>query len=64
MDMVLGQDFMQQHEGINIRFGGDKPILDLGAYKPLKTILPPSLFEYLTADCHTINTLCIGCKAW
>ena len=55
-DVVLGQDFMQQHEGINIHFGGDKPILELGALKPLKAISPPSLFEHLAADCHPVTT--------
>ena len=33
-----------------------KPILELGALKPLKAILLPSLFEHLTADCHPVTT--------
>ena len=30
-DVVLSQDFKQQHKGIIIRFGGDRPVLELGA---------------------------------
>ena len=30
-DVILGRDFMTQHQSININFGGVKPTLQLGA---------------------------------
>ena len=55
-DVILGQDFMQQHESVNIMFGGRKPSLFVGALKTLKTIKPPVLFEHLSTDCRPIVT--------
>ena len=37
-DVVSGHDIMQQHEGINIRCGGDKPILE-GCVKAFENCL-------------------------
>ena len=53
-DVVLGQDFMYQHEVVNIHFGGAKPPLNLSALKPLKISKPPKLFQYMTKNCHPI----------
>ena len=61
-DVVLGQKFMQQHEGINIRVGGDKSVLELGALKPLKTISSACLFEHFAADCHPVTTKTRRCS--
>ena len=52
-DAVLGHDFLDQHEPVNIHFGGTKPPLNLGA---LKAFQPPLLFKYLSEDCHPIAT--------
>ena len=54
-DVVLGQDFVLQHEKVSTHFGGEKPSLNLNALKALKTPKPPKLFQYLTEDCHPIT---------
>ena len=55
-DVILGQEFMQQHESVNIMFGGKEPSLFVGALKKLKTLKPPALFKHLSFDCHPIVT--------
>jgi len=40
-DVVLGQDFMLQHESVNIHFGGAEAPLNLNAMKLLKIAQPP-----------------------
>ena len=55
-DVVLGHDFLDQHESVNIHFGGTEPPLNLRALKPLKAFQPPALFKYLSEDCHLIAT--------
>ena len=55
-DVVLGQDFLEQHKSINIQFGGTKPALHLGALEPIKTSTPVKLFEHLKENCTPIAT--------
>ena len=55
-DVVPEHDFLDQHESVNIHFGGTEPPLNPGASKPLKVFQPPALFKYLSEDCHPIAT--------
>lgn len=54
-DVILGQDFMRQHESISVRFGGSKPPLNVCGLAS-SGIQPPSLFANLTSDCKPIAT--------
>ena len=53
---ILGQDFMELHQSVNIHFGGFKPALHLGALQPIKTSTPVKLFEHLKDNCIPIAT--------
>ena len=53
-DVILGRDFMTQHQSINIHFGGVKPTLQLSALKAVKPSTPVKLFQYLRNDCQPI----------
>ena len=55
-DVILGRDFMTQHQSINIHFGGVKPTLQLGALEAVKTSTLVKLFQYLHNDCQPIAT--------
>ena len=44
-DIILGRDFLMQHQNINIHFGGVKPMIQLGALKVIKTSTPVSYFN-------------------
>ena len=55
-DVILGQDFMNQHQNVNIHLGGPLPTLHLGALQAVKTRTPVHLFEHLRADCRPIAT--------
>ena len=55
-DVVLGQDFMNQHKAVSIHFGGTEPPLHLNVLKALKVTNPPLLFQYLTKDYRPIAT--------
>ena len=55
-DVILGRDFMTQHQSIKIHFGGVKPSLQLGALEAVKTSTPVKLFQYLYNDCRLIAT--------
>ena len=52
VDVILGIEFLNQHQNITIKYGGNKPPLvsSLGTLK----VEPPDLFAHLTADCHPI----------
>ena len=47
---------MNQHEAVNIHFGGAELPLNLSALKPLTISQPPKLFQYMTKNCHPIIT--------
>ena len=58
-DVILGQDFMQQHQSVVFNFGGEKPSLIVNTIGTVNTLTamnipPPKLFEHLTDDCRPI----------
>ena len=55
-DVVLGQDFMNQHKAVSIHFVGTEPPLHLNVLKALKVTNPPLQFQYLTKDSRPIAT--------
>lgn len=55
-DVILGCEFLSQHESVDIKFGGPKSSLNLAALKPIKVLKPVRLFEHLSSDCHPIAT--------
>jgi len=55
-DVILGQDFLGQHELVKITFEGNKPPLSLGVLKSVKTNITPRLFAHLTTDCTPVVT--------
>ena len=55
-DVILGRDFMDLHQSVNIHFGEEKPTLHLGELRIVKTPTPVSLFKHLSDDCRPIAT--------
>ena len=55
-DVILGQDFMNKHQNVNVHLGGPLLTLHLGALQAVKTRTSVHLFEYLRADCRPIAT--------
>ena len=57
-DVIIGQDFMKQHESVNFHFGGSKPSLNLGAVglPAIKTATPIELFKHLSPDIVPVAT--------
>ena len=55
-DVILGYDFMQRHQNMNIHFSGSRPTLNLNALQAAVTNAPVRLFEHLSDDCHPIAT--------
>ena len=58
-DVILGQDFMKQHQSVVFNFGGEKPSLIVNTIGTVSTLtamnIPaPRLFEHLTDDCRPI----------
>ena len=54
-DIILGQDWQEQHESVTINYGGPVSPLKLCNLTTLN-VPPPSLFQYLTADVKPIAT--------
>ena len=52
-DIILGQDFMKQHESVVFEFGGSEPTLHVLAMAAMD-VPAPQLFEHLTEDCKPI----------
>ena len=52
-DVILGQDFMKQHEKVVFEFGGNQPTLHISAVTAMK-VPAPSLFEHLSDNCKPI----------
>jgi len=52
-DVILGQDFQQQHASITLQYGGKLPPIVLCGLTTLR-VNPPELFANLTADCSPI----------
>ena len=55
-DVVLGEDFMKQHDSILIQYGGTKPQLTLCSLGTMRNIQPPELFKYLKPECAPVAT--------
>ena len=55
-DVILGRDFLTQHQSINILFGGVKPTPQSGALEAVKISTPVNLFQYLYNDCRPMAT--------
>ena len=55
-DAILGQDFIELHQSVNIHFGGFKPALHLGALQLIKTSTPVKLFKHLKDSCISTAT--------
>ena len=53
-DVILGQDFMDKHQNVNIHLGGPLPTLHLGALDAVKTSTPVRLFQHLKSECRPI----------
>jgi len=54
-DVILGQDFQQQHASVTLNYGGKLPPIVLCGLTTLR-VNPPELFSNLTADCHPVAT--------
>lgn len=52
-NIILGEDFQEQHESVTFNYGGNLPPLVLCGLTTL-SVDPPQLFENLTDDCHPI----------
>jgi len=52
-DVILGQDFQQQHASVTLEYGGKLPPIVLCGLTTLR-VNPPELFANLTADCHPV----------
>ena len=60
-DIVLGLDFMRQHKGVKMEFGGTRDWLELNKTQTSCSLVPaavesPRLFSNLTQDCRPIAT--------
>ena len=55
-DVVLGEQFMRQHESVHIRYGGNKPPLTLCGLEAMVNVPKPELFKYLKANCKPVVT--------
>ena len=55
-DVILGCEFLSQHESVKIDFGGPKSTLKLGALKSIQGIKPVRLFEHLSTNYRPIAT--------
>ena len=53
-DVILGREFLGQHEKVSFMFGGPQSSLQIGALKPLKLVKPVQLFEHLNSNCKPI----------
>ena len=53
-DVILGREFLGQHESVSFMFGGAQSPLELGTLKPIKGIEPVKLFEHFDYDCKPV----------
>ncbi len=54
-DIILGHDFLNQHQGLQMPFKGEKPTFSVCGLTAAK-VEPPALFENLTPDCRPVAT--------
>ena len=55
-DVILGREFLEQHQQLCIHFGGSNPVLTIGALKCLRSNIVPRLFEHLASNYKPIAT--------
>ena len=58
-EVILGQDFMKQHDSVVFNFGGNKQALVVSCVGHVNALTamnmpPPKLFEHLTPDCRPV----------
>ena len=53
-DVIIGQDFMDKHQNVNIHLGGPLPTLHLGGLEAVKMSTPIRLFQHLKSECRPI----------
>ena len=54
-DIILGHDFLKQHENVTVSFGGSKPPLNVCGLATF-SVSPPSLFENMSPNCTPVAT--------
>ena len=56
--VLLGHDFLRQHESVTVKFGGKLPPIELCGFTAFTAarIEPPALFNDLSEDCRPIQT--------
>ena len=55
-DVILGRDFLSQHESVSFKFGDLESPLELGTLLPIKDLEPVRLFEHLSPNCRPLTT--------
>ena len=55
IDIILGNDFQEQHESATMLYGGSKPPISFGVLTSMNTD-PPPLFANVTVGCKLIAT--------
>jgi len=53
-DVIIGSDFLKEHESVNFTFGGPERPLKLGTLEAAKVVKPVRLFGHITADCKPV----------
>ena len=56
VDVILGQEFLEKHQHVQINFEGSEPSLKLGALSCIKSDVTPKLFENVDPGCKSIAT--------
>ena len=54
-DVVLGREFLKEHQSVGFDFGGPKCPLNLKSLDILKGVTPVRLFEHWTPDCRPVT---------
>ena len=53
-DVILGREFLKEHQSVSFEFDGPKCPLNLDSLDVLKGVTPVRLFEHLTPDCRPV----------
>jgi len=53
-DVILGREFLKEHQSVSFEFGGPKCPLNLNSLNVLKGVTPVRLFEHLTPGCRPV----------
>ena len=52
-DIILGQNWQEQHESVTLCFGGAAPPVSICGLSTLH-VEPPTLFQFLASECKPI----------